>query len=174
MWQTADMSINRWISQPQKMRRYNALGLNCSCTSRTVIAHHNLQNNQVLLQLKQHEFSESSSKSFLRSYIMYNTYTGFGSIFLLEDRCEREWRKIVPTTLIKLTLELNPVEPQGVQKCTQGLHRKQNTNSGKEEDDYSDDKDDNIVVSAKRAQHSIRTATIGVESIKIECILPPC
>jgi hypothetical protein len=37
------------------------------------------------------------------------------------------------------------VKPQRVKECTQGLHNKQDTNRGKDEDDATDNKGENIV-----------------------------
>jgi hypothetical protein len=37
------------------------------------------------------------------------------------------------------------VKPQRVKECTQGLHNKQDTNRGKDEDDDTNNKDENIV-----------------------------
>ena len=74
-----------------------------------------------------------------------NTNVGTSSIFLLTNQCEGEWGELVTVTFIELVLELHPVKPQCVKECTQGLHNKQDTNRGKDEDDATNNKGENIV-----------------------------
>lgn len=68
------------------------------------------------------------------------------SVFLLADQCKRKWRELVPITLVELVLELHPMEPQGVKECAKGLHNKQHTDSGEDEDDDANNEDENVVV----------------------------
>lgn len=79
------------------------------------------------------------------SATIINTNVQSSSIFLLTNQCEREWGELVAITFIELVLELHPVKPQRVKECAQGLHNKQDTNRGKDEDDGANNKGDNIV-----------------------------
>ena len=58
---------------------------------------------------------------------------------------EGEWGELVTIAFIELVLELHPVKPQRVKECTLDLHNKQDTHRGKDKDDATNNKGENIV-----------------------------
>lgn len=115
-------------------------GCTMHATSRTGSAHdRSVTNNVVWQQGHPQDITETT----------IDTRIWTSSLFVLTDQRKREWCELVTITLIKLVLELHPMEPQGVKECTQGFHNKQHTNSGADEDDNTNSKDKNVVVPTK-------------------------
>ena len=56
------------------------------------------------------------------------------------NQSEGEWGELVTIAFIEVVLELHPVKPQRVKECTPGLHKKQDTHRGKDEDDATNNK----------------------------------
>lgn len=54
--------------------------------------------------------------------------------------------ELVTISLVKLVLEFHPVKTQSMQEGTESFHHQQHTNSGANEDDDANSKDNHVVV----------------------------
>ena len=88
------------------------------------------------------------------------------------NQCDGEWGELVTIAFIELVLELHPVKPQCVKECTQGLHNKQDTNRGKDEDDATNNKGENIVKPTRNNCIS-ESAKMFILMARETCLLTP-
>ena len=85
---------------------------------------------------------------------------------------EGEWGELVTIAFIEVVLELHPMKPQRVKECTPGLHKKQDTHRGKDEDDATNNKGENIVKPTTNNCIS-ESAKMFILMVRQTCVLTP-